>query len=171
MTMSDNKSCLTASGERNSATFAVSDSASTSAKAGDEQHKLSWKKANELAIKAACELQISNEDSVAGSLYEARSGEQVRHLFVSTNKRLLVNPLDDLYNAQLLLHVLPEDECQCVRLSRDRVHPVWNTRPRREHEGNTIVELSEEAASNFRKSGVNFLKIGEAHASEEVRLK
>ena len=166
-----NKSCLTASGERNSAIFAVSDSACTNAKAGDKQHQLSWKKANELAFKAACELQISNGDSVAGSLYEARSGEQVRYLFVSTNRRLLVNSLDDLCNAQLLLNVLPEDECQCVRLSRDRVHRMWNTRPRREHEGNTIVELREEAARDCKESGANFLKIGEARAGEEVRLK
>ena len=162
MTMSVNKSCLTASGERNTATFAVS---------GDEQHQLSWKKANEVALKAACELQMSNGDSVAGSLYKARSGEQVRHLFVSTNRRLLVNSTDDLGNAQLLLNVLPEDKCQCVRLSGDRVHRVWNTRPRREHEGNTVVELSEEAARDCRKSGANFLKIGEARAGKEVRLK
>ena len=170
--MSVNKSCLTASGERNSATFAVSDSASTNAKAVDEQHQLSWKKANELALKAACELQMSNGDSVAGSLYESRSGEQVRHLFLSTNRRLLVNSTDDLCNAQLLLkNVLQEDECHCIRLSRDRVHRVWNTRPRREHEGNTIIELSEEAARNCRESGANFLKIGEARLGEEVRLK
>ena len=171
MTMSVNKSCLTASGERNSATFAVNDSASTNAKAGDEQHQLSWKKANELALRAACELQMSNKDSVAGSLYEARSGEQVRHQFVSTNRRLLVKSLADLCNAKLLLHILPEDECQCVPLSRDRVHRVWNTRPRREHEGNTIVELSEEAVCDYKKSGANFPKIGKARAGEEVRLK
>ena len=169
--MSFNKSCLTASGDLNSATSAVSDSSSTNAKAGYKQHQLSWKKANELALKAACELQMSNGDSVAGSLYEERSGEQVRHLFVSTNRRLLVDSPADFCNAQLLLNVLPEDGRLCVPLSCNRVHRVWNTRPRREHEGNTIVELSKKAARDCRKSGANFLKIGEARTGEEVRLK
>ena len=158
-------------GKRNSGTSAINDSTSTNAKAGDGQHQLSWRKANELALKAACEHQMSNGDSVAGSLYKARSGEQVKHLFVSTNKRLLVNSTDDLCNAQLLLNVLPEPERLCVLLSRDRVHSVWNTRPRREHEGSTIVELSDEAARVCMESGANFLTIGEARAGEEVRLK
>ena len=148
-----------------------SDSGSTRANVDEEQYKLNWERANELALRAACELQMSNGDSVAGSLYEARSGEQVRHLFVTTNRRLLVKSPADLCNAQLLLNVLTEDGRLCVPLSRNRVCDVWNTRSRGEHSGNTVVELSAEAASDCKLRGANFLKIGEAHTGEEVRLK
>ena len=125
MTMSVNKSYLTASGELNSATFSVNGSTSTKTEAnGDEQEGLNWEAANESARKAACELEMSNGDSAAGSLYEIELGGQLRHLFVSANRRLLVKSPDDLCNAQLLLHVLPEDGCVSIPLSGDRVCDV-----------------------------------------------
>ena len=133
--------------------------------------ELNWKVANERTRKAACELKMSNEDSAAGSLYEIESGEQLRHLFVSANRRLLVKSFDDLCKAQLLLHVLPEDGCVSIHLSGDRVCDVWNTRSRGEHTGNTVVELSAEAVRECKSRGANFLKIGEARPGEEVRLK
>ena len=148
-----------------------SDSSSSRAKVDEEQDELNWEKANELALRAACELEMSNGDSAAGSLYEIESGGKLRHLFVSANRRLLVKAPDDLCKAQLLLHVLPEDGCVSIHLSDDRVCDVWNTRSRGEHTGNTVVELSAEAVRECISRGANFLKIGEARPGEEVRLK
>ena len=153
-----------------SATSTIRDSASTKIRAGNEQDELNWQKANELSLKAACELQMSNGDSVAGSLYKVESGGNLQHLFISANRRLPVNSLEDFCSAQLLLHVLPEDGCFRVPLSRDRVRHMWNTRTRREHIGNTVVELSEEVVEECVRNGANFQRIGEACTGEEVRL-
>ena len=162
------KSSSRNSGERGSVTAAPGGSASK--KRSDEvQDGLNWKKANKLALRATCDLKTSNGDSAAGILYKVESGGQTRYLFVSTHKRLLVKSPDDLCKAELLLHVLPEDECECIRLSRDKVCHVWNTRPHGEHTGNTVVELSDEAARACRIKGANFLRIGTASSGEEVR--
>ena len=174
MTMSFNKSCLTASGELNSATFDVSHSTSTTlqAKAGDDAGRLRWKKANELALKAACELQMSNGDSVAGSLYEAQSGEQTGICSSPLTNGCSSTQLMSYATRNFFLKTFCRRRVpKCVCLSRDRAHRVWNTRSRREHEGNTVVELSAEAAKDCEESGATFLKIGEAHTGDEVRLK
>ena len=137
-------------------------------KADEVQDELNWEKANRLALSAACELQMSNGDSAAGSLFREQFRGQTRYLFVSTHRRLLVKSPDELSNAQLILHVRPE-RCECIRLSRDKVCHVWNTRPHGEHTGNTVVELSDETARLCRRKGANFLRIGKASSGEEVR--
>ena len=119
---------------------------------------------------------MSNEDSAAGTLYVEESRGQSRHLFISANRRLPVNLLngasDDchqflqLCNAQLL-----KVECSRISLSGDRVRHVWNTQPHGDHKGITIVELSDEAASECQSCGAKFLRVGEAHPKEEVCLK
>ena len=167
-------SSSTISGALGSASAKATANGSTSTKTeanGNEHKELNWEVANESACKSSCELEMSNEDSAAGSLYEIESGGQLRHLFVSANRRLLVKSPDDLCKAKLLLHVLPEDGCVSIPLSGDRVCDVWNTRSRGEHTGNTVVELSAEAVRECRKSGAKFLKIGEARPGEEVCLK
>ena len=144
MSSSSKMSPSTTPGVRASAAAAPVGSTRKKRKADEVQDELNWEKANRLALSAACELQMSNGDSAAGSLYREQFRGQTRYLFVSTHRRLLVKSPDDLSNAQLLLHVRPE-RCECIRLSRDKVCHVWNTRPHGEHTGNTVVELSDEA--------------------------
>ena len=145
------------------------DSGFSSAKTGEEQDELNWEKANEFARSAACELELSNGDSAAGTLYEVESG---KHLFVSVNKRLPFNSPNFLCNAQLLLNFceLREVECNRITLSGTRVCHVWNTQSHGDHTGITIVELSDEAAIKCQSRGAKFLRVGKAHTDEEVCL-
>ena len=169
------KASSTTDEAQRSATAALGGPASTKTKSEEEQDELNWKQANDLALREACELQISNEDSVAGSLYEVESrghSEQLRHLFVSANRQLRVNSLYDLSNAQLLVFDdKSEIKRRSIALSREKVCHVWNTRPHGDHKGNTVVELSDEAARECRQSRANFLRIEEARRGEEVLIK
>ena len=168
---------LSNNGDRTSAASALADSAKgqeqknswTSKRTRSDEVKLglNWEKANRLALSAACELQMSNGDSAAGTLYREQSGAKNRYLFVSTHRRLLVKSPDDLSNAQLLIHVRPES-CEYIPLSRDKVCSVWNTRPHGEHTGNTVVELSDETARMCLRKRAKFLRIGKARVGEEV---
>ena len=45
---------------------------------------------------------------------------------------------------------------------------VWNTPPRVEHGGNTVVELSDEATKECCKGKAHFVVVGEALPGEEV---
>ena len=45
---------------------------------------------------------------------------------------------------------------------------VWNTPPRVEYGGNTVVELIDEAAKECRKGKAHFLVVGEALPGKEV---
>ena len=124
---------------------------------------------NKLARKAACELKIKNNDPVAGTLCKVELGGQFLHLFISTNKRLPANLPDDLSNAQLLLRDLSiKDECINISFAGDKVRHVWNTRPRGEHSGNTVVELSDKVVKDCLSVGANFLNIVEVRPGEEV---
>ena len=108
---------------------------------------------------------------------------QSRHLFISANRRLLVNlpngaPDDcpqflQLCNPQLLFNFFELREVECSRISilGDRVRHVWNTQPHGDHTGITIVELSDEASSECQSRGAKFLRVREAHPNEEVCLK
>ena len=148
------------------------DNGYTNENANEEQDALNWKKANELAFRAACELKLRNGDSAAGTLYETVSRRTHRHLFISANRRLQFNSPDDLCNSQLLVFdVQNEVMCQSIALSRDKVLRVWNTRAHAAHAGNTVFELSDDATSECQSRGANFLRVGEARVGEEVRLK
>ena len=162
-----NRSSLTISGERGSATAA--DICSTSSIIDEEQDELNWKQANDLALRAACELQMSNGDLAAGSLYKLEWEGQLRHLFVSANRRLPINSPNDLSNAQLLVFDdKSEIKRRSIALSREKVCHVWNTRLHWQNDGKTVVELSDDTANECRRTGANFLKIDEARAGEEV---
>ena len=159
------------------------DSGSTKVKVdeNERQNGLNWEKANELALGEACRLKTSNEDSAAGSVYKVEAGGQTSYssLFVSTNtlRWLLVNSTNNLCSSQL--HVVPEDECERIHLTRDRVCHVWNNRPRGKHKGNTAVELRDEAAIECWSSAANYKtiktskrsKTSKVHSGEEVRFK
>ena len=56
----------------------------------------------------------------------------------------------------------------CIFLTGSRVRDVSNTPPRVEYGGNTVVELSDEAAKECRKGKAHFVGVGEALAGEEV---
>lgn len=126
-----------------------------------------WKKANEYASKAACELMLPNGVSVMGTLVEKQKERSFEYLFISTNKLLPVNSPDDLCNAKLLFHDLKKKGC--VPLSSQKVRNVWNTRLRGTHPGNTVVELNDEIAEEVRKRGADFIRVGNARPGTEVR--
>ena len=111
-------------------------------------------------------------DSAVGTLFEMESDGRLLHLFISTNRPLStsIQSLDELLNAKLHLSDQQPDKHKCHYISLDsgKVLNVWHTSPREEHRGNTIVELSDEAAEECRNRDTHFLKIGTALPGEEV---
>lgn len=135
----------------------------------NEEEQNLWGEVNACAFKASCELELGSMDPVAGTLCKFESEGHPMYLFISTNSRLLVDSPDDLSDAKLLLQVKPEAECKTITL-RDKVRQVWCSRPRVQHSGNTIVELSEEATKECELYGAHFLPIGKARPGEEVSV-
>ena len=157
-------------GSRGSAATAATGSRNKKIVTCENAGQLDWVAVNKLALRAACELKLgSSGDSATGAFFEVESNGQLLQLFISTNKPLRATSPLDLSNAKLLLRDLqPGKECIRVSLSRGRVCRMWNTPPRVEHSGNTVVVLSDEAARDCRSRGAHFLKIREAHPGEEV---
>ena len=157
-------------GSRGSAATAATGSKNRKIVTCENAGQLDWVATNKLALRAASELKIGKSgDSATGALFEVESEGRPLYLFISTDKPLCATSPLDLSNAKLLLRDLqPGKECIRVSLSRGRVRRMWNTPPRVEHSGNTVVELSDEAARDCRSRGAHFLKIVEPRPGEEV---
>ena len=110
---------------------------------------------------ALCILQTQSKLSVDGVLCEAKPGGQVLSLFIATEREPTTSQ-DDLCDAVLNFPTLKMQ----ILLPKGRVAHVWCPRLTK----STVVELSNEAVTECRLRGANFLKVGEVCSCEEVRF-
>lgn len=113
--------------------------------------------------KAICKIETRTGVQGTGALYEVERPEL--YLFITCNHVLATSSLEEVCAARLDFQDVPE--LRYISLPSRHILHVWTVR----HLDATVVELDVELSRLYKRKKAHFLKIGQAKAMEQVKLK